>query len=151
MKIKSILYDMFCKYSYNYVPPCPRCKSLRTGYVIEGQHTENNEKIKLERLQMGEIVNLHAYVSDSNNLFCESCGIMWTGEIIKKRLTKEEIEIEKANRGITEDYIFERNFTKKNMKNFKKQMYQTKEDDKPVEKQKDKKNNVKVKVKTKKT
>ena len=121
--LKNILDKLLFKQKYNYVPPCPRCHSFRTGYVIEGQHTERNEQIKVKRMEMGEIVHVHAFLSDDHNLFCENCGLNWQGEIEKKYLTLEEIDKEKEKRGIDEEYIFDRNFTKMNIRNLAKRVY----------------------------
>ena len=142
MSLINIVKKYLFTESYNFVPRCPRCNSWQTGYIIEGHRNETNEQIKLDRMQHGEIVHIHEFVSSANNLFCEKCNAEWCGEIIKKRLTQEEIEQEKSRRGISDEYIFERNFTKKNLKKFKTHIKPCDENEEPgITKVKSKKNN----------
>lgn len=147
--IKNILF----KEKYNYVPPCPRCKSYHTGYIMDAQTTQNNERIKVKRMQHGEIVQIYSHYNIDYNLFCEKCGLQWQGEIIRKYVTEEEIEMEKERRGITEDYIYDRNFTKQNIRKRVKRIYREEKrknidpSDHPNNKKTKKKNEKNVKIK----
>lgn len=118
MNIIQLIKYYLSTQKYCYVPPCPRCHSKKTGYIIADVRNETTEQYKLRKLQNGELVQIHASLYD-HNLFCENCGAEWTGEYEIKRLTDEEIEEQKQIRGITEEYIFNHNFTRKNIKKFK--------------------------------
>lgn len=114
MSIKEIFKNLFLKSRYMYVPPCPRCGSKKTGYIINSfdmiQQDLDTEKIR--RLLNGELVELNKFVSDEKTLFCNECLIQWRGEPTVRYLTYEEVEKEKEERGITEEYIYLRNNTR---------------------------------------
>lgn len=164
MSIKSMLVDMLSKRRYYYVPPCPRCGSVITGYKLDNLGTLNTESEveKIRRLLNGELVELHDFVTDESTLFCGECGIEWTGRPEIKYLTTEEIEKQKKLRGIDDEYIYQRNNTAKGqalMRSYiKEKIRQKKKKDKEAKKEakrngitKNKNNQSQpIKVKTKK-
>ena len=149
-----IVENLFIKKKYNYVKPCPRCGSVKTGFIINNRDVYNFdvEKSKLLHLLCGELVEIHSFIQEDDMLFCADCGINWAGRPEVKRLTIEEIEKEKEARGITEEYIYEHNLTPKHLKLVKKENKKSKKlKEKEMKKQKRKENKSNtngVKVKT---
>ena len=103
MGLTKLLKDIFGS-KYKYVPPCPRCGSLRTGYYLQVS-TPYVDKIYIKHANRGEIVRCidSLYILDYN-AFCEDCGIEWNANIEYKPLTPELIDEEKKNRGISSEY-----------------------------------------------
>lgn len=87
-------------------PPCPMCQSKRTGYKISYIGYFNDELIA-RHLRRGELVR-PSPVSFDNNLFCEDCGLEWTGETIIAKLNKKELQSLKTEKGISKEYIEEK-------------------------------------------
>lgn len=104
-----------------------------------------NTKEKVDRMKKGEIVRIPTMgIDHTNNLFCEKCGLEWMGNVEKRRLTREEMEEQRFLRGITDEYIYNRNITKENLINLKHDLdIQEKERDnelKSIKKEQKKKN-----------
>lgn len=149
-----IIDRLFVKKKYHYVKPCPHCESLKTGFVINNSDVYNFdiEKSKLLHLLCGELVEIHSFIQEGDMLFCSDCGLNWAGRPEIKYLTIDEIEKEKEIRGITEEYIYEHNFTPQHLKIIRKETKKIKKMQAKQAKKQKKKNNKSatngVKVKT---
>jgi hypothetical protein len=84
---------------YHYVPPCPRCGSLRTGRFITGSYDSISE---VRALKKGELIQ-SKYTQDSFTCFCDDCGISFPGQIKIMLLSSAELQEQKKLRCITED------------------------------------------------
>lgn len=149
----NLITKLFTKTKYNYIPPCPRCNSPKTGYVINNSDVINLnlERQKLDRLLNGEIVEIHSFMDSENILFCDNCGLEWSGVPEVKYLTDEEIDAEKNKRGISDEYIMQRNFTMQGLIYLKRKMHQEEKRKKKQAKKQQKSSPSGVKVKTEST
>ena len=101
---------------YHYVPPCPRCGSLKTGRFCYVTNTAFGvEKLVADNLKNGELSKVELGFGDEleYNAYCEDCGIRWMAKIEELKLTEERIAKESANRGISREMYT-------NMRDFKK-------------------------------
>ena len=130
---------------YHYVPPCPRCGSLKTGrYICLADTYSGIERIIGRNYQKGELTKIiHGFDNyEMPNLYCEECGIEWRGRVEELPLTNSRIIEESKKRGIT-------NQTCTDMLNYKKIVKQKKKEEKRAAK-KQKKAEKKMKRKKKK-
>ncbi len=143
---------MKIKKKYTFVPPCPRCGSLKTGYKVFCQTEKECNEAIYKGLLNGELVegtlNFNDIYGDTN-LFCKSCGSRWFGKTEEKRLTFEEKMQERENRGITDKIIEEYSIIELNYFERKKVQKELKKQNKKLEKkkQKNKQNGKKIRIK----
>lgn len=93
---------------YHYVPPCPKCGSLRTGRFFYVSTTyQKIERIIAENMRYGELSKIELGFGNEleHNAYCEDCGIQWYANIQELPLTDERIQQEMKKRGITEKDI----------------------------------------------
>lgn len=115
---------------YHYVPPCPRCGSLKTGRFYYVTNTAFGvEKVIAENLKYGELVRVVTGFGDEleYNAYCEDCDIKWMAKIEEYKLTDERITQECKDRGISKETI-------NNMVNIKKISKAKKKEEKKAEK-----------------
>lgn len=138
-----IIENLFIKKKYHYVKPCPHCGSVKTGFIINNRDVYNFdvEKSKLLHLLCGELVEIHSFIQEEDMLFCSDCGLNWAGRPEIKRLTIEEIEKQKEARGITEEYLYENNFTPQHLKMIRKETKKAKKAQEKQAKKQQKKEN----------
>ena len=112
---------------YHYVPPCPRCGSLKTGRFCYVTNTAFGvEKLVADNLKNGELSKVELGFGDEleYKAYCEECGIRWMARIEELKLTEERVAKECKDRGISRDmYVKMRDFkkiTKKEKKEEKK-------------------------------
>lgn len=96
--------ELTLKTLYYYMPPCPKCKSERTGRYL-AQPYVNKHYTVIESLKNGELVQLKKTVP-RNNAYCADCGFEWHEEPRLVRIEQEEKEDEIARRG-TEKLLYE--------------------------------------------
>lgn len=90
------------KYPYYYVPECPECGSKCTGRYVR---KPLKEAIYVEEssLKNGEIIRFTSgFVQD--RAFCVDCGFEWSHHVLIRFLTREELDLEKRERGTDEAY-----------------------------------------------
>ena len=104
----------FFTQTYQYVPPCPRCKSKKTGYYIYVFTFRNTQKEYIKHLENGELVQFIVgfHELDDPNAYCADCGTRWVANIEERPKTMESMKEEYKNRGISLKEI-------KNLKNQK--------------------------------
>ena len=111
------------KKRYYYVPPCPKCQARNTGrYLQLSVKGKDIDRVTASHLLKGEIVSVIPVLYDTRyeNAFCENCGCEWRANITVKYLSKQEIEQERIDRGITkEKYISTKDLHKNNKKEMK--------------------------------
>ncbi len=109
--IETVLVKAFKKkhglriHLYQYVPPCPRCKSRRTGrYTKMPALLKDREYKERESLKNGEIIRFCAKLP-YKNLFCVNCDNTWHGLVEQKMLSRSEIQQEVDARETYEAYM----------------------------------------------
>lgn len=130
---------------YHYVPPCPKCGSLKTGrfYYVSTTY-QQIEKMVAENMRYGELSKIEIGFGNEldHNAYCEECGAQWYTNIEKLPLTDERIQQEMENRGITSKSIKDvsncRKINKKNKKEEKRELKKQKR----LEKKKKKKSSI---------
>lgn len=92
------------KYQYYDTPPCPKCKSDRTGIITYGK--PNDKRATLHYLQCGNYVRFYPdYKKGDHNCFCIDCNFSWLTDIQTLRLSKEEIAERAKEKGINAQMI----------------------------------------------
>lgn len=86
------------KHFYYYVPPCPKCKSLKTGRYLK-MPIANARQIQESALKAGELIRFSRRVP-ADNAFCIACGNEFPARIETRRLTRDEMQQESKNRGV---------------------------------------------------
>lgn len=107
------------KVPYYYIPPCPRCKSVRTGRLMKYHRTTNDEYINKASLKNGELIKFVPEVDPDHDLFCADCGFTWSEYISVQWYTQDQIDEEKRKRGTIsqlDDVIKEEKEEEKNQK-----------------------------------
>lgn len=97
------IINMFRKRPYYYIPPCPICKSYRTGRYIK-THRSGDAYIEEASLRNGEIVRFIPK-EPIKNAFCVDCGYEWPCSAKIQFMTPEEIEKEQERRTTREAYM----------------------------------------------
>ena len=87
---------------YYYVPPCPRCKSRKTGRYIRKPYTAVNYTM-VQSMKMGELIRF-ASSEPVNNAFCLNCGNEWPAKIELKLWPYSKIHEEQMARGTYDLY-----------------------------------------------
>ena len=131
---------------YHYVPPCPRCGSLKTGRFFYVTNTAFGvEKTIADNLKYGELVRVVTGFGDEleYNAYCEDCGIKWMAKIEECKLTDERIAQECKDRGISKEILNNMINIKKISKAKKKEEKKAKKKSKKELKNKQKAKNVK--------
>lgn len=82
---------------YYYVPPCPECKSRKTGRIIRQPFT-NAGYVMEQSIKNGELVRFER-TEPIRNAYCASCGHTWPARIEGKLWADAKIEDEKIARG----------------------------------------------------
>ena len=81
---------------YYYVPACPCCQSMGTGYYVKENSVDPTFTLR-EALKNGELV-LSAKEIPYDNAFCLSCGFTWHQQVKLRFLSLSEIEDQKRMR-----------------------------------------------------
>lgn len=89
---------------YYYVPPCPVCKSRRTGRYIKEPFTEEDKSYAVrESLKHGELVRICPSVP-IKNAYCEDCGHEWPAHIYARLWDREKVREEMEARNTIKEY-----------------------------------------------
>lgn len=96
-KLKRII-----KVPYYYVPPCPECRSPRTGRFMKFHSSVNDKYSSKMSLKNGELINFTNRVDPNRQFFCLDCGCEWSEYSSIRWLTLEELDEEKKKRGTDE-------------------------------------------------
>ena len=87
---------------YYYVPACPCCQSMSTGYYVKEDAIDHSFNTR-EALKNGELV-LPTKEIPYNNAFCLKCGFEWHHQLKVKFLSLAEIEEQKKVRDTASFY-----------------------------------------------
>lgn len=87
---------------YYYVPPCPKCKSVRTGRFVKFHSSVNDKYSSKMSLKNGELIQFTNRVDPEKQFFCLDCGCEWSEYSPIRWLTLEEIDKEKKKRSTDE-------------------------------------------------
>ncbi len=96
-----MLKDLIRK-PYYYVPACPCCKSMSTGYYVKEDSVDPTFTVR-EGLKNGELV-LASKEIPYENAFCLECGFSWHYPLKLKFLTLKQIEEQKQLRNTSAFY-----------------------------------------------
>ena len=86
------------------VRDCPICKSHRTGYKVYVIFENEVSKEKAAGYRRGELVYpiVHSsFGSEELNCICFDCGMEWKDFLKREKVTKQELEEIKTEKGIT--------------------------------------------------
>ena len=91
------------KHIYYYIPPCPRCKSRKTGHYLKTPFSGAGYT-REQSLKMGELVRFLPK-EPYKNAFCMNCGYEWPTRVETKFWPSERIQEEREARGTEEMYL----------------------------------------------
>ena len=98
MTFKDIIKKNIIKYPYNYVPPCPRCSSYKTGKFVKSHGEFNDEYAIQKSLEAGELIKVVKELP-SNNCYCANCGATWSYDIPVLMISYKKLIDQKEKRG----------------------------------------------------
>lgn len=89
---------------YEYIPPCPVCRSRQTGRYVKTPYTPQDRDYTMEQsLLNGELIRFAKNVP-VNNAFCEECGHEWEQKIRIRTFPDPLIQREIAARNTMDKY-----------------------------------------------
>ena len=89
---------------YYYVPPCPACRSRKTGRYVRQPLTAGGMRyVERESLKSGELVRFAPRVPEKN-AYCEDCGHEWACSVSARLMARDRITEEQAARGTAAKY-----------------------------------------------
>ena len=96
------MFDRFIKKPYYYIPPCPCCNSMGTGYYVK-ESAHDPTFVLEEACKSGELV-IPVKELPHDNAFCLECGFTWHHVLKMKLLSLEEIKEQKRMRNTASFY-----------------------------------------------